>query len=265
MSVIHVRPRNWLELQEALFGEPLPVPGGVYHSSLIHRGMKDADWRLQSSIERLNLFNRERDLLRNFQKYARDVTVERTRPWDWLAIAQHHGLPTRLLDWTYSPLVALHFAIADVAYARPSVVWSLDYAQLTGRAPAHIRRALTDGALAFTTDMLDNARIPVALPLGERLEDAYLVVLEPPSLDDRIVNQYAGLTAFSSTSVNMTDWLEAIPEPVAVRIEIAPGLKREAREKLDKAGINERVIYPGLDGLATWLTRYYSSPPRDWL
>lgn len=145
------------------------------------------------------------------------------------------------------------------------MVWSLDYARVMEQLPASIRAGLKGNAGAFTTDMLDDAGISTSPVGGQLLDDAYLLVLEPPSIDERIVNQYAGLTAFSSTEVNVTDWLEALRGPVAAKIEIPVELKWEAREKLDQAGISERVIYPGLDGLASWLTRYYSSPPRDWL
>lgn len=51
-----------------------------------------------------------RHLVRNFRKYARRSFVGGDSIRNWLSLAQHHDLPTRLLDWSYSPYVALHFS-----------------------------------------------------------------------------------------------------------------------------------------------------------
>ena len=81
--------------------------------------------------------------------------------------------------------------------------------------------------------------------------------LEPPSLDDRIVNQSAVLSLISSPSAHMDDWLDAHPD-VWHAWRITPAAKAEIRERLDQGNVTERVLMPGLDGLATWLRRYYA-------
>ena len=55
----------------------------------------------------------------------------------------------------------------------------------------------------------------------------------------------------------MDEWLGARPQLVR-RIVIPADVKREARDKLDQANVTERVLFPGLDGIARWLTRHYA-------
>ena len=220
------------------------------------------DAKLTTSLQRLggDYASVEPYLLRNFRKYARATDVPEDSLWHWLALAKHHGLATRLLDWTYSPYVALHFVTAYAKeYEQDGAIWMVDFVKTNELLPKGMRKRLErEGMNAASADLLgDEAR---SLADFDGLGDDFVVFFEPPALDDRIVNQYALFSLMPSPHARMDEWLERHPE-LARRIVVPADLKWEVRDKLDQANITERVLFPGLDGLATWLKRYFS--PRE--
>jgi len=106
--------RSWRDLDEAIADSSWCRHSTRVHSTLVWRGLARSSYSNVSSLARLSedYPQLERHLVRNFRKYAHREAPGPTT-WDWLSLAQHHGLPTRLLDWTFSPLVALHFATAS--------------------------------------------------------------------------------------------------------------------------------------------------------
>lgn len=263
-----IRVSSWNDLHSQLHQDSWRPTLGRYRSSLAFRGMEDAADDLTTTLYRLGgpYPNQEGHLLRNFRKYAHRDAVPGDSLWNWLSLAQHHGLPTRLLDWTFSPLVAMHFVTQDLAHFHvDGVVWCVDYVKAHALLPDQLRTILKEEqADVFTTEMLGRAANQLwkfdALSQGE----PFAVFLEPPSLDDRIVNQFAMFSLLSNAETAMDKWLAARPD-LCRRIIVPAELKWEIRDKLDQANITERVLFPGLDGLSRWLKRYYSprTPPQE--
>src|SRR5436309_1690130 len=114
VAMEEIRVASWGELNERLYENSWHEALGRFRSDFAFRGMADAADDLTTSLLRLGglVAKQEGNLLRNFRKYARQDAVPDDSVWKWLALGQHHALPTRLLDWTYSPNVALHFATA---------------------------------------------------------------------------------------------------------------------------------------------------------
>ena len=259
-----IRVSTWVELQEQLFADAWEPDLARHRSRFAFRGRNDADEDLRTSLLRLGGEPRdvERHLLRNFRRYAQLEDVPFDSPWNWLALAQHHGLPTRLLDWTYSPLVALHFATARTrAYDRDGVVWIVDYVEAQKEAPEQLRSVLDDqGMVVFTAELLDEASDGIE-GLEGLARDDYVVFLEPPSLNERIVNQYSLFSLMSRPEARLDEWLDS-RSGLARRVVVPAELKWEVRDKLDQSNVTERVLFPGLDGLSRWLARYYAPPRR---
>lgn len=203
----------------------------------------------------------EGHLLRNFRKYAHSE-IKPGSIWNWLAMAQHYGLPTRLLDWTYSPFIAMHFTTANVdLYQHDGVIWSLNHRETIRHLPKSLRDQAKEAGLdVFTAEMLDQVADSLKQLDALGSED-FVIFLEPPSLDQRIANQFALFSMMASSNAQLDDWLLEHPG-LARKIIIPAALKWEVRDKLDQAGITERLLYPGLDGLARWLRRYYSPNRR---
>jgi hypothetical protein len=87
-----------------------------------------------------------------------------------------------------------------------------------------------------------------------------VIFFEPPSLDERVINQFSLLSMMSSPTTMLDEWLEKHAE-LCYKIVLPAKIKWEIRDKLDQANINERILYPGLDGLCRWLRRYYGPRP----
>jgi hypothetical protein len=232
-----------------------------FRSPFAFRGLGRSDLSLASTLVRLaagreDVGRLEHALLRNFRKYAYNQAHLRDSIWHWMALGQHRGLPTRLLDWTYSPLIALHFATENPAdFDRDGVVWCIDFIKANRLLPPRLRRLLEDeGSDTFTVEMLNGFR---TLPALDRLTARpFMIFLEPPAVDTRILHQLSLFSMLSSPSATLDDWLGEHPE-ISRRVRIPAGLKWEIRDKLDQANVNERILFPGLDGLSRWLARYY--------
>jgi len=262
--VNETRVSNWNELNDCLFDGSWRPDLRRFRSTFAFRGQADVGADLKTSLARLGgNVDLESHLLRNFRKYAQRESVPGDSIWNWLAVAQHHGLPTRLLDWTYSPYVAMHFATESVAESRDDgVIWCVDYLQTNRLLPDVLQRQLREaGSFVFTGEMLEQAA--ATLTDFDRLsEQTFVVFFEPPSLDERIVAQFALFSLVSNYKLSLDAWLAEHPA-VYRKIVIPACLKWEVRDKLDQANITERVLHPGLDGLSRWLKRYYTPRADD--
>ena len=255
-----LRPGSWAELQEALFAGSWQPSLDRHRPNDVFRGQGRSPHGLETSLQRLGgPYERlEASLLRNFRKYARRDAVSVDSTWDWLALAKHHGLPTRVLDWSFSPLVALHFATASLRdFDEDGVVWCVDHVEAARRLPPRLAALLAEeGSSVFTTELL--SQVAGSLPeLDALLGPGHVVFLEPPSLDQRIVNQFAVFSLQGDPTARMEAWLARHPG-TGRRVLVPAELKWEVRDKLDAANVNERVLFPGLDGLSRWLARHYA-------
>jgi hypothetical protein len=245
--------------------EPDPASGRL-RDACVYRGLAQPGGKLLTSLDRLggiepphSKAHLEEFLLRNFIRYGKPYLPQNPdNLWEIMVIAEHHGLPTRLLDWTHSPLVAAHFATLNRTPHAERTVWKLDWKMV------HQRFGLRD--VVFLVDDLDSVLKDrgIASPwdfLNAKLspEQQFVALLEPPAVTERLAVQ-AGAFSFSSNKLKVLDEIlnetglgEALTQYVipADRVDFI-------RDQLDLCTVDERRLFPGLDGVAAELRRYYS-------
>jgi len=258
-----IRVTSWNDLQNRLFEDAWMPELNLFRSQFAFRGLSNTTYRLETSLSRLckGHADLERHLLRNFRKYAHRDVVEKDSLWYWLSVAQHHGLPTRLMDWTFSPYVAMHFATASTGkFDIDGAIWAVNYKDVHKDLPPLLSDQLDmEGSDIFTVDMLTE-KIEDLSAFDHLADKPFALFFEPPSIDDRIVNQFALFSVLSDPFLLLDEWLIDRPD-VYRKIIIPAELKWEIRDKLDQANITERVLFPGLDGLSSWMKRQYT--PRN--
>lgn len=244
---------------------------GRLRETSVFRGCKDVCWPLLTSLDRLGGIHPphtkahlEEHILRNFIRYSRPhLTQQPANEWELLVTAQHHGLPTRLLDWSYSPLVAAHFATMGGSPDTDRVVWRLDWGMV------HERFGLPQ--VAFLVQDLDELMQSQGIgSLHDLFAEAqggparFVCMLDPPALDDRIVVQAASFTISSDKTRSFDrQLLDHGLEGALTRFVIPAERVGYLRDQLDFVAVDERRLFPDLDGVAAQMRRYYSASASE--
>ncbi len=172
-----------------------------------------------------NLIVIERTMMWRFRTEALPrLDIQPDDNWQWLFLAQHHGLPTRLLDWTRNPLVAAYFACRS-RQAEDGVIFILSSAEKISQ--------------------VDFGEEPDPFQLTETK------YLWPAHITLR-------LTVQSGTFTIHPDPTNPIPKRIVTKITILSSAKADILEGLMRYGIHEAALFPDLDGLTRHLTRVYA-------
>ena len=220
------------------------------------RGQQSAQWRLESSLtrymrdymgDRLEWRQREERAIRVFRRKAHNFLAHPELLKDdlrCLALMQHHGAPTRLLDFTKSPFVAAFFALERAT--GDAAVYALNTPALWNS------RALPKANPSLTRDVID----PRVQDNFERyfFSNANEIIWsgEPTEMDDRLVAQSG---TFVVPGV-IDKPLEAIlngyesEEELLHKIVLPARIRMDAMKWLYRMNITNASLFPGLDGLA---------------
>jgi hypothetical protein len=229
---------------EAFLGHITKPP----YSNWAFRGERDERWPLYSSLSRYLLSfgvareawpEQERRIIRIFKRKAH-VFVENPPAADddfqWLALMQHHGAPTRLLDFTWSPYVAAFFALERAV--ADSVVWAMNPARIdSSRAPRPTRmdpRVAGNFARYF---LKGNHR--------------FIWMGEPHTMNRRLIAQSGTFALPGVLDIAIEDILRNTdPENVMAKFVIAHSVREVAMRELYRMNITYATLFPDLDGLA---------------
>ncbi|QDU73364.1 FRG domain protein [Bremerella volcania] len=229
----------------------------------VFRGQADADWKLQSALERAIGKDWSKDRAKQFEDYSISLFQSKFHLYDkeniqpdsklaWLSIMQHYGVPTRLVDFTESPYVALYFALES--YAPHSMhdfsVFAIDYTATMESSLAEIKRQ--DSQFTETRETLHNKRDQVFENVVDRFSYDILWITEPKQMNTRLDRQ-AGSFILSGNGGSKIETVVESPAYENVTIEklrIDHSLYQNVFALLRKMNITSKSLYGDLDGLA---------------
>ncbi len=187
--------------------------------------------------------DQERAMLHRFRRRAYLFQGQVLSWWEALFLARHHGLPTRLLDWTANPLFALYFACMG-GVSHGGTVWAI--------------RRCADGATLpdVLTDIGRGPPTSLAPPTAWYAAVDAIKLIYPIYNSPRLVNQDGVFTLHTRPQVPLEQYagrtlpFGSLDVRTLLKWRVASRAKPAILRDLDNLGVNRRTIFPDLDGLA---------------
>jgi hypothetical protein len=179
-------------------------------------------------------------------------------PWGRLFFMQHYGMPTRLLDWSENPLVALYFALVDAKkdddgnIVSSPVVWILD--PISWNKSSIESYANCNQILTVTDPIMTNYALS---PAGEILQN-YPVAIYGAHNSKRIVAQRGVFVIFGKLNESMEQISLNFHNQPLLKVNIDKGDVPTLFTQLQKNGVTDSVIFPDLTGLSLEIKRYFN-------
>lgn len=247
--------RSWAKFDELVKSK--------HYRKWIFRGQTNAEWELESSLARafkdaqtihksgkgdeknLNRREHEKVMIDRFKCNAHLFLNHLPAPGDdlsWLSIMQHHGAPTRLLDFTFSPYIALYFALENGT--GDAAVYVLNHHALKDEDDEYFGERL----LEIHSNVLDGE---------EKSEDMCLFAFEPIFSNHRLLSQQGLFVATNTLKHNHEKILTEykVTDGDFTKLIIPARLRLSGLRMLNQMNITAANIYPGLDGFCKSMTR----------
>lgn len=230
------------------------VGSGLFY--LWYRGHSSSDWKLVPSVHRDYSQGQEYSMTTEFRMGAGTRHTQCPADTDyarWIALMRHFGLPTRILDWTESPLAALFFAVDEDAHLNQAgAVWQLNPALMN----KHFRKRKLVGVLPGGD--FDDLLNPAFDYDQENKNSAAAVVV--PEVDLRMAMQHAVFTIHGDPTP-----LESSPagDLFLRKFEVPAEIKLTLRSQLRALGIRRATLFPDLTNLASDLARQWKRIAAD--
>lgn len=231
------------------------------------RGQADANWVLNNAIERTSFiqFHKgiEAEFVAEFQRGARNYLAKDETPGhliEWLALMQHHGAPTRLLDLTKSPYIAAYFAFEFCEEKQDGniAVWGVNIDHLKKESLKILSEEFGE-ALEQSNNLINEDLFEKIFYQNNK---KLVFPVEPFRMNRRYSLQQSVFVSTGISDIPLMDQLHFLGkdiEQAVVKIQIPSRYKKEALRELQQMNLHRASLFPDLDGYALSLKLRYNS------